>query len=90
MKNLMDVLQEQHGDELTFQDGKVQWDKSLLLTLRKLGYDLKLEDFATRIYLYRGERCLGEVDYEVEEREPDFEYSDAYEVLLLDLSRFAA
>lgn len=84
----MDLLEEKYGQQLRFEEGRVAWDKTLLLTLRKLGYDLKLEDYATRVILYKGDQRLGEIDYKVITIEDDEEMNDAYEVLLLDLSPF--
>ncbi|EGL81689.1 hypothetical protein CathTA2_2875 [Caldalkalibacillus thermarum TA2.A1] len=88
MATLMDLLEEKYGQQLRFEEGRVAWDKTLLLTLRKLGYDLKLEDYATRVILYKGDQRLGEIDYKVITIEDDEEMNDAYEVLLLDLSPF--
>ncbi|MDQ0340338.1 hypothetical protein J2S00_003147 [Caldalkalibacillus uzonensis] len=88
MTTLMDVLEENYGNQLRFEQGRVAWDKTLLLTLRKLGYDLKLEDYATRVILYKGDHRLGEVDYKLITIEDDEEMNDAYVVMLLDLSPF--
>jgi hypothetical protein len=90
MATLMDVLQKKYGHQLTFEEGRVAWDKMLLMILRRMGYDLKLEDYATRVFLYKGEKCLGEIDYKMMTVDDDEDMNDAYEVMLLDLSPFEA
>lgn len=90
MASLLDYLQAHFSDRLTFEDGRVAWDKALLLTLRKLGYELKLEDYATKVFLYRGTTCFGEIDYTVKTVGDDENMHAPYEVRLLDLSPFEA
>jgi hypothetical protein len=88
MGKVYDQLQAVQNYNISFEQGKVVWNKELLLSLRELGYRLELEDHATRVFLYREEKCLGEVPYVRQDREPDFEYTERYEVMLLDLKQF--
>lgn len=88
MSTLLEKLKEEYAEDLSFEDDRVAWDKILLLSLRDLGYDLKLEDYATRIFLYKDEQCLGEVDYVVHEQDADRDKSNSFNVMFLDLSKF--
>lgn len=84
MQQLMKKLKKEFHEELEFRGELVAWDKILLLILRDLGYDLKLEDYATKVILYNGEHMIGQVPYKVEEMEADGDHSERYNVMYLD------